>query len=210
MSSPRPLEFGKHYHIYNRGNNRESIFLEDRNYTYFLQLYVKYIEPVAYTYAYCLLSNHFHLLIRTKTVEEQQMAHQTGAAHGDKPWKPQWPSEQFGHLFNAYAKAINKSYNRTGSLFEHPFSRLAVDEFTYLKRLMCYIHRNPLKHGFVQDFRTWPYSSYRAMVTHEPTRLQREAILSWFAGSREKFEEYHQQMMPLPDYYMQHAGALDL
>jgi putative transposase len=161
MSSPGPLEYGKFYHIYNRGNNRESIFLEDGNYTYFLQLYVKYIEPVACTYAYCLLRNHFHLLIRTKTVTEQEfeyraeVVHQTREADDHKPWKPKVPSEQFSHLFNAYAKAINKRYNRSGTLFEHPFGRLVIDEFESLKRVMCYIHRNPLKHGFVQDFRQY-------------------------------------------------------
>lgn len=216
MSSPGPLEFGKYYHVYNRGNNRESIFLEDRNYTYFLQLYVKHIEPIACTYACCLLHNHFHLLIRIKTVAEQEMEYRTEAARqtqevcDNKPWKPKLPSEQFSHLFNAYAKAINKGYNRSGSLFEHPFGRLPADEFEYLKRLMCYIHHNPLKHGFVQDFRSWPYSSYQAMITSEPTRLQREAVLSWFAGNREKFEEYHRGSMSLPDYYIKFAGVLDL
>ena len=80
MSSPSPLELGKYYHIYNRGNNGESIFLEDRNYTYFLQLYIKYIEPIALTYAYCLLRNHFHFLIRTKTVAEQELEYRIPGA----------------------------------------------------------------------------------------------------------------------------------
>ncbi len=61
MSNPIPLEPGKYYHIYNRGNNRENIFKEDRNYAYFLKLYVFHVGPIADTYAYCLLRNHFHL-----------------------------------------------------------------------------------------------------------------------------------------------------
>ncbi len=72
MPSPPPLEYNCYYHIFNRGNNRENIFKEERNYRYFLKLYAKYIEPVADTFAYCLLPNHFHLLVRTKTVEELQ------------------------------------------------------------------------------------------------------------------------------------------
>jgi len=72
MTSPSPLCYGQYYHIYNRGNNRENIFVEERNYRYFLKLYVKYIEPVADTYAYCLLRNHFHFLVRIKTVAEQE------------------------------------------------------------------------------------------------------------------------------------------
>ena len=58
---------GAYYHIYNRGNNRENLLIEKRNYLYFLSLYAKHIEPVAATYAYCLLRNHFHLLIRVRT-----------------------------------------------------------------------------------------------------------------------------------------------
>ncbi len=72
MTSPAPLQYGQYYHIYNRGNNRENIFIEERNYRYFLKLYAKYIEPIAHTYAYCLLRNHFHFLVRIKTVEEQE------------------------------------------------------------------------------------------------------------------------------------------
>ena len=79
MPSPAPLRRGTYYHIYNRGNNRENLFVENGNYTYFLERYFKYIEPVACTYAYCLMRNHFHLLIRTKAEEEQ---HQTGSTIG--------------------------------------------------------------------------------------------------------------------------------
>ena len=66
MSNPIPLEPGKYYHIYNRGNNRENIFKEDRNYAYFLKLYTFRVGPIADTYAYCLLRNHFHLLARVQ------------------------------------------------------------------------------------------------------------------------------------------------
>ena len=71
MSTETRLLLGHYYHIYHRGNNREIIFREERNYRYFLKRYAKYIEPVAFTYAYCLLSNHFHLAIRVKTEDEQ-------------------------------------------------------------------------------------------------------------------------------------------
>jgi putative transposase len=66
MTSPISLVAGLCYHIYNRGTNRENIFLEKRNYAYFLQLYIKHIEPVAETYAYCLLRNHFHVFARIR------------------------------------------------------------------------------------------------------------------------------------------------
>lgn len=63
------IEPGKFYHIWNRGNNRENLFYSSRNYEYFIRLYAEYLDPVAETYAFCLLPNHFHLLIRTKSIE---------------------------------------------------------------------------------------------------------------------------------------------
>ena len=180
MTSPAPLQYGQYYHIYNRGNNRENIFIEECNYRYFLKLYAKYIEPVADTYAYCLLRNHFHFLIRIKTVEEQEKTQKT--LRVSETFKPKNPSHQFGNLFNAYAKAINKAYHRTGSLFEHPFGRVLITTNTHLVWLVVYIHQNPQKHGLVDDFRLWPYSSYRALISTKPTRLKRDDVLAWFEG----------------------------
>jgi len=64
MASPSPLQYGQYYHIYVRGNNRENLFYEERNHRHFLRLHALYVEPVVDTYAYCLLRNHFHLLVR--------------------------------------------------------------------------------------------------------------------------------------------------
>ena len=186
MSKPTPLQHGKYYHIYNRGNNRENVFIEERNYPYFLKLYAKHVEPVADTYAYCLLRNHFHLLVRVKTEEEQE------TLRVSETLRVLNPSQQFGNLFNAYAKAINNAYKRTGSLFEHPFGRVEVTSDAYLIWLVMYIHQNPQKHGFVDDFRTWPYSSYQTFFSTKPTRLKRGDVLAWFDGV-DCFETSHQQ-----------------
>ncbi len=70
MTSPPPLLYDTYYHIYNRGNNRENIFIQERNYTHFMNLYAKYIDPISETFAYCLLRNHFHVLVRIKAEEE--------------------------------------------------------------------------------------------------------------------------------------------
>src|SRR5690606_23871260 len=128
------LQANRYYHIYNRGNNREKIFLESRNYEYFLLLLEKHIVPVANVYAYCLLSNHFHLLIKTKNIEDEIII-----------------SRSFSNFFNAYTKAINKGYNRTGSLFQDRFKRIMVENEEYFKTLILYIHLNPSNHKFTDD-----------------------------------------------------------
>jgi len=187
MTSPTPLQYGQYYHIYNRGNNREKVFFEERNYWYFLRLYAKYAEPVADTYAYCLLQNHFHFLVRIKTAEEQAQTLKVS-----ETFRVLRPSQQFSNLFNAYAKAINKAYGRTGSLFQHPFGRILITSDAHFVHLIAYIHHNPQKHGFVEDFRTWPYSSYHAFLSQKSTRLKRDEVLAWFDGPT-MFQESHRQ-----------------
>ena len=179
MAGPPRLQMGVYYHIFNRGINGENIFREKRNYYFFMQRYAKYIEPVAYTYAYCLLKNHFHFLVRIKTEEEQRETWEKTRQVSEtcRVFRVLDPSQQFSNLFNAYAKAFNKTYWRTGTLFQRPFGRIEVDSDTYFLQLIAYIHQNPQKHGFVGDFRDWPFSSYHTLLSTKPTRLQREEVL---------------------------------
>ncbi|HQZ99663.1 MAG TPA: hypothetical protein PLJ62_05670 [Thermoflexales bacterium] len=180
MPTPSPLETGCYYHIFNRGNNGEDVFREERNYEYFLKLYAHHILPVAETYAFCLLKNHFHLAIR---VREDTKDEQT---------KDKLPpaSRAFSNFFNAYARAINKEYARTGSLFENPFHRIKIQTDSYFSAVVLYIHRNPQKHRFLDDFRDWKWSSYHAHLSDRPTKLERERVLGWFNG-RDQFVADH-------------------
>jgi len=187
MTSPTALQHGQYYHIYNRGNNREDIFFEDRNYDYFLRLYAKYVVPAAYTYAYCLLRNHFHVLVRIKTPVEHDTIPRISELLRTKR-----PSQQFGNLFNAYTKAMNKIYERTGSLFENPSGRVPVASESHLVHLVAYIHQNPERHGLVEDFRMWAHSSYRALVSQGPTHLERDEVLAWFQDLA-VFEDAHRR-----------------
>jgi REP element-mobilizing transposase RayT len=172
MSHPEPLQPGAYYHIYNRGVNREPLFREPRNYTHFLNLYGRYIEPVAETFAYCLMNNHFHFLLRVRSEPTST------------------PSRQFNNLFIAYAKAFNRAFQRTGALFESPFKRRVVESDRYFTALVAYIHRNPQQHGFVDDFRDWPYTSYHAIRSNRPSRVQSATVLDWFDGL-DGFEDAH-------------------
>ena len=189
MTSPSPLQPDTYYHIYNRGTNRENIFCEERNYSHFLKLYRYHIEPVAETFAYCLLRNHFHLLVRVKIEEEiDPKGFQKSLGSG----LLRSASQKFSDFFNAYAKAINQAYGRTGSLFQHPFGRIPVTKDRQFWSVVAYIHQNPQKHKFVEDFREWKWSSYTALLTEKPTRLKRAAVLEWFCGQK-RYEKLHAQ-----------------
>ena len=166
------------YHVFNRGNNREDIFLEEKNYSFFLSLLKKHLLPVADIYAFCLLKNHFHLALRIK--EEHLLTEKL----------KQKPYLAFSNLFNAYTKAINKAYNRTGSLFQEHLHRIRVEDEEYLKQLIAYIHLNPVKHGFTDDFKNYKYSSYQAYLLEKPTSIEKNYILSLFSD-KSNFEYWH-------------------
>lgn len=172
------FEPGVVYHVFNRGNNKEDLFKEDRNYSYFLSLVKKYLLPVCDIYAYCLLKNHFHFALRIKDIDSLPDGYK------------QKPALALSNLFNAYTKAINKGYNRTGSLFqEHPHRQRVEDE-DYLTQLVAYIHLNPVKHHFTDDFKSYRYSSYIAYISDKPTNVNCDYILKLF-DDRTNFEYWH-------------------
>jgi hypothetical protein len=184
-----PITYGTFFHIYNRGNNGENIFLQERNYAYFLELWWKHTFQIFETWAYCLLRNHFHIVGFVKNKEDI-----IPDLSGLRPLH-----KYFSNFFNAYARGVNLATQRTGALFERPFKRIPVDKEDYLLRLVVYIHQNPQKHRFEEDFRNWNYSSYHEHIADIPTRLQRDKMMELF-GSREDFIRIHQEIQPLDGF----------
>lgn len=166
------IESGQHYHIFNRGNNGEDIFKEKLNYDHFLRLMEKYILPVADIFSYCLLKNHFHLLVSIKELEEEKQF-----------------SKAYSNLCNAYAKSINKRYGRTGSLFQARFKRIRVQDEDYLKRLIVYINLNPIYHGFINNIYAYRYSSLLMLLSARKTYLKRQEVWELFEN-RMNFEQH--------------------
>ena len=205
-----PLTFGTFYHIYNRGNNHENMFLRERNYAYFLELWWKHTSPIAETWAYCLLRNHFHSVVYIKNKEDltgltlDSVSPDTRLDRRVDPsdtqrdlsgLKRREPSKYFSNFFNAYARAVNIATQRTGALFERPFKRIPVDSTAYLMQIIVYIHQNPQKHRFAEDFREWKYSSFHLLTSDIPSRLQRGRVIELF-GSKEDFVRIHQEIQP--------------
>ena len=185
---PIPLENGNYYHIYNRGNNGIDVFFDSESYYHFLRLFDKYITPIAETYAWCLLKNHFHILVYIKLdneIDYSTLEYSTV----EKP-KVLDPSKQFGHLFNAYTQAINKKFNRTGALFEKPFERKQITSEKYLQNVIYYIHNNPVQHGFVKQMSLYPWSSFESIVSDKPTKLKRQDVIDLY-GTKVDFLDYH-------------------
>jgi putative transposase len=167
--SPR-LRFGVDYHIYQRGIDNADLFVEEGDYARFLALYEQHIAPVAGTYAYCLLPNHVHLLVRIWTQEEQ-----LAGSHGRR--RVLSPGRQFTNLFDAYGDEVNEACGRSGALFQPAFGRVGLSSTLHRDFLAVYIHRNPMEHGLVKDFRQWSHSSYSAL---RMVCSLRDELFTWF------------------------------
>jgi putative transposase len=168
-----PLSPGDFFHIYSRTNGEELLFRTEENCFYFLQKFLDGCSSHFSTLAYCLLPNHFHFLIRVK-----------------ENTNPEAALNSFSNFLNGYAKAYNKLYGRHGGLFQRKFKRKQINKESYLTRAIIYIHLNPQKHGIVEDFKKWKFSSYQAIISQKPTHIERDFVLEWF-GDVKQFLKMH-------------------
>lgn len=194
------LEPGCFYHIYNQGNARIRVFYKDENYSYFLKKADTYLFDFVEIYSYCILSNHFHMLIRiregskilenAKKTKELERFLERNSKEDDLSGLV--VSEMFRRLFMSYAKAINKQEKRTGSLFRKNFKRKKINNIDYLIKVVIYIHRNPEHHGIRTDFRDYPWSSYHRILEDNISKLRKEEVLGFFED-RQNFIDCHLQ-----------------
>ena len=142
------------YHIYNRGNNKQKIFFKPANYVFFLKKVRNFLMPQCDILAYCLMPNHFHLLINAdnRTIGTRLIANQ----------QKNVLSEAVRILLSSYTLAINKQNETTGSLFQQNTKAkcLAKGNNNYGYICMNYIHQNPMKAGLVKRLEDWEYSSF--------------------------------------------------
>lgn len=151
-----------------------------------MNLWDKYFRDISELYCYCLLKNHFHLLVKFKDIRDLLgFENLTGLNNLNI-------SRIFSNFFNAYSKSINKAYNRTGSLFERPFKRKLIDNMKYLCNIINYIHYNPVKHNFTEDIAEYPFSSYSNIYNDLTGFVSMDNIKKIF-GDLELFREYHKR-----------------
>ena len=193
---------GSYYHIYNRSVGHEYLFANDDNCRFFLKKWNKYIQPYADTYAYCLMGNHYHFLIRIKPITEDIKSFiQTENTVASKRYCTgeitfnTFLQDQFKRLFSAYSLAYNKQNNRHGSLFQERFKRIKINDEIKLLNTICYIHHNPIHHDYSPFYDVWLYSSYIAYLSGKPTLIARQEGLALFNGisaDSKAFQSYHE------------------
>jgi REP-associated tyrosine transposase len=177
------FEKGKIYHIFNQGNNRRKVFFNRRNYFYFLKKIEKHVKPYSDFLAYCLMPNHFHLMVLVNEVE-LELGDRQGFTQNIPEVKKRSLNHSIGILLRSYTRAINKQENFTGSLFRKETKAACVNcsndvspfylnidgnylhtEKSYLQVCFDYIHNNPVNSGLVKQDIDWEFSSARDYYT---------------------------------------------
>ena len=153
---------GNYYHVYNRGCNRENIFVSDRNYHYLLRQAEKFLEDADISIiAYCLMPNHYHFLLRSDSNDSV--------------------AKFIQRLFNSYSQAFNRQQKRSGTLFAGRVKSILVDDESYLIELCRYIHLNPVVAGLVSRPEDWAYSNYLEWIGKRSSKLcDNEFIQEYF------------------------------
>jgi REP element-mobilizing transposase RayT len=192
----QPLQPDTSYHIFNHANGFENVFREAENYRFFLEKYRLYISPIAETYAYCLMPNHFHLVVRIRKREviEKLISNSnfSKVQNFRKVEIEKYLSKQFAKFFSCYTQSFNKRYKRMGSLFIKNFKREPIVDKQHFFNAVIYTHRNPIHHGFRDRFEDWDYSSYFEIIHNRSELVEVEKLLKTFGGS-DAFIDMHQQ-----------------
>ena len=206
------FEPGNTYHVYNKTNNRELLFRTNENYYYFLNRYNDFICPVADTYAWNLLPNHFHFMIKIKQ-EDNILSYVNSLSEHTKAQNEYLANRntnalcmsQFKRFFTSYAMAFNAMFDRTGNLFYRTFKRVEVLSDEQFTQTLIYIHANAQKHKLVNDFTQHPWSSYHSIISDKPTKILRGEVLQWFGG-KDQFIKAHQDLV---EYYYAFPGSIE-
>jgi len=178
MSRPLRIEYpGAWYHILNRGRRKEVIFTEPGDY----KLFIKGLKEASETWqlrvaAYCLLPNHYHLLVQTPAGNI---------------------SRAMRHVDGVYTQRFNRIHGHDGSLFRGRFKSILVDADSYLLQLIRYIHHNPLKAGLAKRLNSYEWSSHRVYVSTRENRswLYTEKILSMLHAHEPERRRAYLQLM---------------
>jgi REP element-mobilizing transposase RayT len=182
MARPLRVEYpDAYYHVINRGNYQQKIYLNDRD----KEKFIEYLEKAAERFSiifhgYCLMSNHYHLLIQTPDSNLSKAM--------------QW-------INVSYATYFNRKRNRHGHLFQGRFKAILIDADEYLKHLSRYIHLNPVRANMVSSPSDYQWSSYRAFIGKQkaPQFLETDWLLSSFGKNKKQTRQSYKDFVEKVD-----------
>jgi len=178
MARPLRIEYPYAvYHITSRGNAQQDIFIDDGDRMAFLEVLAKSVDRFNWLcHAFCLMGNHYHLLI--ETVDPT-------LARGMR------------HLNGVYTQTFNRRHKRSGHLLQGRYKAILVEKDSHLLELVRYVALNPVRAGMARSCKDWRWSSYRATAGLEPAPsfLTTEWILAQFAESPSRARKAYRQFV---------------
>jgi len=176
MGRPRRIHYpGWIYHVINRGNNRQAIFLEEEDYFKYINTLKRYKKKFKFKlYAYCLMTNHVHLLIQ---VDEKATISQIMKA-----------------ITISHTRHYHYKYRTSGHVWQGRFLSPVISNDEYMLRVMCYIEQNPVRARMVKKCLDYLWSSFRQQVSKKQSefidRQENKMFMSLGGSERERIEEY--------------------
>jgi putative transposase len=204
MSRPLRIEFPHAlYHVTSRGDRREDIYLNDADRQAWLTVLAQVCQRFHWTvYAYCLMDNHYHLLVQTPDANL---------------------SAGMRQLNGVYTQLVNRAHGRVGHVFQGRFKAILVDQDNYLLELARYVVLNPVRAGRVKEVKDWPWSSYGVMLAPAaPPGLEWlaiDALLAYFApdqglldrkAAQKRYLQHVREGMGLPSVWEALSGQIYL
>lgn len=181
------------------------LFFSENDRQFYLRQFAEYFGPVLDCFAFNLLDNHSHFVVRVKDVESlHQAISLVPKQFRTRPMQifADDPSDntiirvmlerQVNSFMASYAKGTNKVYSRKGGLFQSPFRRSFIASDSHLQQAIIYTHANTQKHGIVKDFKDYPYTSYHEILAGRSKNVKADFVLSVFGG-REVFIQVHER-----------------
>lgn len=177
---PREWYPGSFFHLMSRGNRKDRIFRSSYDFMYFLRLLESTKEKYPFVlHAFCLMTNHFHLLVETREVSISKIM-QT--------------------FLKRFTDFYNWKYDLVGHLFQGRYTSCIIKNDPYFKEVSRYIHMNPVKAGIVRHAEDYPYSSYSAYLTGQDMKiLNKERVLSFFGGDNSEGIEAYRRFVESSD-----------
>lgn len=179
MSRPLRIEYpGAIYHLTSRGNARSNIYVTDADRIDFLKLLAKTCQRFGWhSYAWCLMGNHYHLVIETSEANL---------------------SRGMRHINGVYTQTFNRTHQRVGHLFQGRYKAILVEKDSYLLEVIRYVLLNPVRANMTKTAGQYPWSSYRAMISKAttPDWLERDWVLGHYgnrlSAAQEQFIKFIQ------------------
>lgn len=192
------FETGSVYHVFNQGNNRQQIFFTKENYRFFLRKIRTHVLPYADVIAYCLMPNHFHLMVEVNHVELPLLRFTDGVtiSHpvSTAPARIITLNTSIGIMLRSYTRAINIQESRSGALFREETKAICltapqalspqwyknngityfwrdIPGLSYPFKCLHYIHQNPVVAGIVKEPGEWEFSSYPDIMNNKENSI---------------------------------------